>query len=37
MKGIGIRLFELTQALKYFATLMAATNLAVGKVEMLCA
>jgi hypothetical protein len=35
MKGIGIRLFELTQALKYFATLMAATNLAVGKVEML--
>ena len=37
MKGIGIRLFEMTQALKYFATLMAATNLAVGEVEMLCA
>jgi hypothetical protein len=30
MKGIVIRLFELTQVLKYFATLMAATNLAVG-------
>jgi len=36
MKGIVIGLFELKQALKYFATLMATTNLAAGKVEMLC-
>jgi hypothetical protein len=35
MKVIGIRLFELTQVLKYFATLMEATNLAMGKAEML--
>jgi hypothetical protein len=34
MKYIGVRRVELTQGLKCFAYLMAATNLAAGKVEV---